>query len=94
MSTIELDKFIKRDLDGVLFENGKHSGSLRERNGYTLDKTVLSEKEWYYLVYTAYDAYKAGAERVAKELNKRADAEVRRAQRDAEKRIQRIQRIK
>lgn len=90
MSTIELDKHIKRDLDRVLFEDGKHLGTLRDRNGYTLDKKDLSEKEWYYLVYTAYDAYKAGAERVTKELNKRADAEVRRAQRDAEKRIQRI----
>lgn len=90
MSTIDIDKYLKKDLDGVLFEGGKHLGTLRDRNGYTPDIKSLTEKEWYYLIETAHDAYIAGARRVATELNRQADAEVRRAQREAEKRIERI----
>lgn len=87
MSILNLTKYLNRDLDKVLFEDGKHMGKLKERNGYQLDLKSLSEEEWKYLVYTAHEAYLAGAERVARELNKQADEEVRQAQRKAEEKI-------
>lgn len=90
MSVIKLtEKIINRDLDRVLFEDGKHLGDLRERYGYRPDIKSLTDREWYYLIYTAREAYILGAKRVEKELNRRAEAEVREAQRKAEDKIYR-----
>lgn len=80
---IELDKHIRRDLDKVLFEKGKHMGKLKERVGHRPDKESLSDNEWFYLIHLTREAYITGAKRVCTELNKRADAEVKQAQRKA-----------
>lgn len=87
MSTLDLSKHLYRDLDKVLFENGKHMSQLKEREGYKPDLKSFSEEEWHYLIYALRDAYVSGAERVCMELNKRADAEVKQAQRKAEDKI-------
>lgn len=86
---IKLDKYIRRDLDRVLFEKGEHMGKLKERADHRPDKESLSEPEWLYLIDLTREAYISGAERVCTELNKRADAEVREAQEKAERRIYR-----
>lgn len=62
-------------------------GRLKERVGHRPDKESLSDNEWFYLIDLTREAYIAGAERVCTELNKRADAEVRKAQEKAERRI-------
>lgn len=86
MSTIDITRHINKDLEKVIFEKSKKDNQLKERDNYKPYVSDFSEEEWWYFIHTLHDAYVAGANRVCSELNKRADAEVRDAQRRAEDR--------
>lgn len=92
MKTIDVTRYINKDLEKVIFEKSKKDIQLKEREGYKPYVSDISEKAWYYFIHTLHDAYIAGAERVCTELNKQADREVYEAQKRAEQRIE--QRIK
>ena len=92
MKTIDVTRYINKDLEKVIFEKSKKDIQLKEREGYKPYVSDISEKAWYYFIHTLHDAYIAGANRVCAELNKQADREVYEAQKRAEQRIE--QRIK
>jgi hypothetical protein len=87
MSNINLSKYLIKDLEKVIFEKSKKDNRLKERDGFRPEIKSLSEEEWRYFLHAMRECYISGAERVCTELNKRADAEVRRAQKRAEDRI-------
>lgn len=87
MSNINLSKYLIKDLEKIIFEKSKKDNRLKERDGFRPEIKSLSEEEWHYFLHAMRECYISGAERVCTELNKRADAEVRRAQKRAEDRI-------
>lgn len=87
MSTIDLTRYLIKDLEKIIFEKSKKDNRLKEREGFRPDIKSLSEQEWYYFLHAIREAYISGADRVCSELNKRADAEVREAQKRAEDRL-------
>lgn len=87
MSTIDLTKHLIRDLEKIIYEKSKKDNRLKEREGYRPELKSLSDNDWYYYLHALREAYISGANRVCTELNKRADAEVREAQRRAEDRV-------
>lgn len=87
MSTIDITRFINKDLEKVIFEKSKKDNQLKERDNYKPYKSDFTEEEWWYFLHTLHDAYVAGANRVCAELNKQADREVYEAQKRAEQRI-------
>jgi len=87
MSTIDITRFISKDLEKVIFEKSKKDNQLKERDNYKPYKSDFTEEEWWYFLHTLHDAYVAGANRVCAELNKQADREVYEAQKRAEQRI-------
>lgn len=87
MSTINLTKYLIKDLEKIIFEKNKKDNRLKEREGFRPDIKSLSDAEWNYYLHAVREAYLAGANRVCTEINRRADAEVRQAQRKAEDEI-------
>ena len=89
MSTIDLTRFLTKDLEKVIFQKSRKDKRLKEREGFRPDKASLSEEEWSYFLGALKDSYIAGAERVCTELNKRSEREAREAQKKAEDKIYR-----
>lgn len=87
MSTIDITRFINKDLEKVIFEKSKKDNQLKERDNYKPYKSDFTKEEWWYFLHTLHDAYVAGANRVCAELNRQADREVYEAQKRAEQRI-------
>lgn len=83
--TVNLDKFLRQDLDKVLFEDKSGHSKYKSYDGYHPTDLPKELRRW--IIAVAYNCYIQGGKRTVQQINRAEDDKVRKAQDRAIKKL-------
>lgn len=83
--TVKLDKYIRQDLDKIIFKDKAGHSIYKEYDGYTPAELPKELRRW--IIDIAWNCYIQGAQRTVQQINRAEDDKVRKAQDRAIKKI-------
>lgn len=85
--TVKLDKYIRQDLDKIIFEDKAGHSIYKEYDGYTPAELPLPKELRRWIIAIAWHCYIQGGKRTVQQINRAEEDKARKAQDRAIKKI-------